>query len=245
MKLKLCVILTAVIAVAVFAAGCATKKHVREAITPVQNQVNVVQKQTEENRQAIGDLDRQVAVADEKATEARKHADAAAAAAQTTQQHADSATSLAQQAQQGVASLGERVEEVQGQFQNLDNYKLMTSETVHFKIDATSLSNEDKAHLDRIVQTAAGQRNYLIEVEGFADRTGTQAYNMELSRRRAEAVVHYLVIQHDVPLRSIRVIGGGSDFPNAVNRTAADRRENRRVDIKIYGLNVSEAVAKK
>src|SRR5690242_19394561 len=46
--------------------GCATKKHVREAIAPVQQQVNQVQKDTATNKTAIGDLDRTVAGVDEK-----------------------------------------------------------------------------------------------------------------------------------------------------------------------------------
>src|SRR5579872_5321972 len=85
--------------------GCATKKHVREAIAPVQQQVNQVQKDTASNKTAIGDLDRSVASADEKATDAGRRAqDAANAAAQanTAAQQAgskaDAANSLAQQA---------------------------------------------------------------------------------------------------------------------------------------------------
>ena len=71
--------------------GCATKKHVREAIAPVQQQVNQVQKDTAANKTAIGDLDRSVASADEKAQDAqRKASDAANAASQ--------ANSAAQQA---------------------------------------------------------------------------------------------------------------------------------------------------
>src|SRR5690348_7156517 len=109
---KVAAILPAVLGLSLIAGGCATKKHVREAIAPVQNQVNDVQKQTQENHQAIGDLDRQVATADEKASDAGKRASAAAdaaanansAAAQARQQ-ADSANALAQQAQQGVTSV--------------------------------------------------------------------------------------------------------------------------------------------
>src|SRR5579871_1239820 len=240
----------AVVAVSLLGAGCATKKHVREAIAPVQNQVNDVQKQTQDNRQAIGDLDRQVATADEKATDAGKRANAAADAAQNAhnaanqaRQQADSATSLAQQAQQGVSSVDQRVErfqsQTQSQFQNLDNYKLAGSQQVYFRTNASSLSKDDQQKLDQVVQDIGGKRNYVIEVEGFADHTGNKAYNMDLSRKRADAVVNYLVVQHDVPLRAIREIGAGADFPNASNRTAADRRENRRVDVKVYTLDLT------
>src|SRR5260370_34295755 len=65
--------LGAFIVLSLVSVGCATKKHVREAIAPVQNQVNqtqsqvsTLQKQTDENKQSIGDLDRQGATAADK-----------------------------------------------------------------------------------------------------------------------------------------------------------------------------------
>jgi flagellar motor protein MotB len=51
--------------------------------------------------------------------------------------------------------------------------------------------------------------------------------------------VHYLSVEHNVPLRAIRELGAGSDFPDANNKTREDRKENRRVDVKIYQLDVS------
>jgi outer membrane protein OmpA-like peptidoglycan-associated protein len=225
--------------------GCATKKHVREAIAPVQNQVNqtqgqvtTLQKQTDEQKQAIGDLDRQVATADEKATDAgRKAAEAAEAAARANSaateaaQRADAANTLAQTAQQNVSR-------VDLKFDNLDNYKLMTTEQVHFGLNKSTLTKDEQAKLDDAVQKIGGMKNYIVEVEGFADRSGDQAYNRELSRKRAEAVVHYLAVDHSIPLRSIRQLGAGSDFPDADNKTREARKENRRVDVKIYTLDL-------
>jgi outer membrane protein OmpA-like peptidoglycan-associated protein len=52
-------------------------------------------------------------------------------------------------------------------------------------------------------------------------------------------VVHYLAVEHNVPLRAIRELGAGSDFPDANNKTRAARKENRRVDVKIYGLDLN------
>jgi OmpA-OmpF porin, OOP family len=226
--------------------GCATKKHVREAIAPVQNQVNQtqsqvnsLQKQTDEQKQSIGDLDRQVATADEKATDAGKKASEAAeaaakanSAAADASQRADSANSLAQQAQQGVAK-------VDTELSNLDNYKLASTEQVYFGFNRSTLTKDEQAKLDDALQKINGMKNYIIEVEGFADRTGDKAYNRELSRKRADAVVHYLAVEHNVPLRSIRMLGVGSEFPEADNKTRAARKENRRVDVKIYTLDLS------
>jgi len=225
--------------------GCATKKHVREAIAPVQNQVNqtqgqvtTLQKQTDEQKQAIGDLDRQVATADEKATDAgRKATEASEAAARANTaateaaQRADVANNLAQAAQQNVTRVDQK-------FDNLDNYKLMTTEQVHFGFNRSTLTKDEQARLDDAVQKIGGMKNYIVEVEGFADRSGDQAYNRELSRKRADAVVHYLAVEHSIPLRAIRQLGAGSDFPDADNKTREARKENRRVDVKIYTLDL-------
>src|ERR1700674_3885144 len=108
------VVVVALTVLSLATVGCATKKHVREAIAPVQNQVNqtqsqvtalegTVKEQGDETMQAIGDLDRQVATADEKATDAgRKAAEAAGAAAQ-----ANSAASAAAQPAQSANTLAQ------------------------------------------------------------------------------------------------------------------------------------------
>ncbi|HEX6894871.1 MAG TPA: OmpA family protein [Bryobacteraceae bacterium] len=230
--------------------GCATKKHVREAIAPVQNQVNQtqshvdsLQKQADEQKQSIGDLDRQVATADEKAVEAgRKAAEAAESAAKANSaaaeaaQRADSANNLAQQAQQNVTRVDQKFDQ---KLDNVTNYKLIATEQVHFGFNRSTLTKDEQAKLDEAVQKLNGMKNYIVEVQGYADRSGDKGYNRELSRRRADNVVHYLAVEHNVPLRVIRELGVGSDFPDADNKTNAARKENRRVDIKIYTLDLN------
>src|SRR5579884_988781 len=219
--------------------GCATKKHVREAIAPVQQQVNQVQKDTAANKAAIGDLDRQVAGVDEKATDAGRRAQEAAnaaaqanSAAQTAQSRADQANSLAQQSMT-------RVDRIDQSLQNLDNYSLVNTSQVFFRPGQSTLTPEAKQALDQAIQNVGSQHNYVVEVEGFTDRTGPKAYNLELARRRADAVVRYLSVEHNIPLRDIRELGVGSEFPNADNHTRAARKENRRVDVKVYALQLN------
>jgi len=223
--------------------GCATKKHVREAIAPVQQQVNQVQKDTASNKTAIGDLDRTVAGVDEKAQdagrrarEAAEAADRANSAAQKADSKADAANSLAQQANTNANQVGQTL---QTTIQNLDNYTLSNTAQVYFKVGQSTLSQEAKDQLDQSVSNAGGMHNYIVEVEGFADKTGSKAYNLELARRRADAVVHYLTVEKNIPLRCVRELGVGSEFPNAENKTRADRKENRRVDVKVYSLNLT------
>lgn len=241
------VLVGALTVVSVLSVGCATKKHVREAIAPVQNQANqtqaqlgTLQKDTNDYKaktdQSIGDLDRQVATADEKATDAgKKAAEAAASAAQAN----TAATAAAQQAQAANTLAQQTGTKLDTTIQNLDNYKLISTAPIYFGFGKSSLSKDEQAKLDDAVQKLQSMKGYVVEVEGFADRTGNIAYNRDLSRKRADAVVHYLAVEHNIPLRSIRELGVGSDFPDANNKTREDRKENRRVDVKIYSLDVT------
>lgn len=231
------VLMGSLIALSLFSGACATKKHVREAIAPVQNQVNEVGKKTDSNTTAIGDLDRNVAKVDEKAMEADRKAGTAGdaankanQAASAAQQSANSATTLAQQ---GLARTGQ----LETTVNNLDNYKLNATEKVYFRTGRSDLNKDEIAKLDQAVQSLASAKNYVIEIEGYTDRTGSKALNLELSRRRAEAVVRYLTVEKNIPLRKIHDVGVGAEFPNAVNKTREDRKENRRVDVKVFVLD--------
>ena len=235
--------LAAVLVAALASGACATKKHVREAIAPVQSQVGDIQKQTAKHTTAIGDLDRNVASADEKATDARKVAGQGLDAANNAQksatlagQRADSANDLAGKAQAGVTELDRTLKT---SLQNLDNYKLVSTKQVFFPVGRSVLTKDALAELDSAVMELGSKRNYVVEVQGFADRTGNKNMNLELSRMRADAVVRYLTVEKTIPLRDIRELGIGSEFPNAVNKTKTDRQNNRRVDVKIYALDVT------
>jgi OOP family OmpA-OmpF porin len=241
------VLVGALTAVSVLSVGCATKKHVREAIAPVQEQANqtqaqlgTLQKDTNDYKaktdQSIGDLDRQVATADEKATDAgKKAAEAAASAAQAN----SAAAAAAQQATAANTLAQQTGTKLDTTIHNLDNYKLISTAPIYFGFGKSNLSKDEQAKLDDAVQKLQSMQGYVVEVEGFADRTGNVAYNRDLSRKRADAVVHYLAVEHNIPLRSIRELGVGSDFPDANNKTREDRKENRRVDVKIYMLDVT------
>jgi outer membrane protein OmpA-like peptidoglycan-associated protein len=157
-------------------------------------------------------------------------------AATEAAQRADAANSAAQQAQQAAAQVGQ-------EFNNLDNYQLSATEQVYFGVGRSALTKDEQAKLDDALSKIHAMKNYIVEVEGFADRTGDKVYNRDLSRRRADAVVHYLAVENDVPLRVIREVGAGADFPDADNKTREARKANRRVDVRIYALDLNGQVA--
>ena len=88
-----------------------------------------------------------------------------------------------------------------------------------------------------------------MEVQGFTDSTGNADKNLELSRKRADAVVQYLAVKHDIPLRRITTpMGYGSEKSVADDKTKEGREKNRRVEVRILankGLVNKEGAADK
>ena len=88
----------------------------------------------------------------------------------------------ADQATQGVTDVNKRVSDI-------DNYDVKDSATVYFRLNSATLSDDGKRDLDDIAKKALAQKGYMIEIAGFADKTGNVAVNQALSERRAHAVI--------------------------------------------------------
>src|SRR5258707_11119665 len=116
----------------------------------------------------------------------------------------------------------------------LDDYVPQDSMAVNFRTGSAVLNAEGKAKLDAIATKALNAKGYVLEVTGFADSTGGTERNRALSQRRADAVIRYLVEQHQIPLRRIVTpYGFGESNPIADNKTRSGRAENRRVEVKV------------
>jgi OmpA-OmpF porin, OOP family len=225
----------------VLSVGCATKKYVRETTAPVQQKVDVLEKKSSGHDTSIAELEKGVSRADERAqgadsragaaareaAKANEQASAASKDANAAQSTADKGVAQAGEAQRSVGTLGTKVE-------NMDNYKLATSESVLFKLNQSELNDEAKAQLDAAVTKLSSMKHYVIEVQGFTDSTGDAFTNLELSRRRAAAVVRYLTLEKKIPLYKVNTIGYGKESPAADNKTRDGRKQNRRVEVRIY-----------
>ena len=86
--------------------------------------------------------------------------------------------------------------------------------------------------LDRIASVLVQYPQTVIRVEGHTDSVGSEAYNMDLSQRRAEAVRN-LLVQRGVAGSRLEVVAFGESLPVATNETEAGRQRNRRVELKI------------
>ncbi|KTR84586.1 outer membrane protein OmpA-like peptidoglycan-associated protein [Novosphingobium fluoreni] len=103
---------------------------------------------------------------------------------------------------------------------------------VTFAVDSTEISPSFQASLDRVAQSMVQYPDSLIDVYGHTDSTGSAQYNMDLSKRRADAVARYL-IGRGVSSARIQTQGMGKNYPVADNATAEGRAKNRRVEVKI------------
>lgn len=223
------------------ATGCATKKHVRGVVAPVEARVSTVEQKTADNTSALGELENGVSQADEKASDAEKKAVAAGQDAARAQQAATQAGTQAQQAgtqAQNAQQLAERTgTRLSSVVENMDNYKLVANESVLFNLNQSTLTDEARQTLDSAVTNLKTARNYIIEVQGFTDTTGSRATNLALSQRRADSVVRYLTVEHSIPLRKIHVLGVGAASPIAENKTREGRKQNRRVELKVFAVD--------
>ena len=103
---------------------------------------------------------------------------------------------------------------------------------VTFAVDSTTISPAMRQTLDGVAQSMINYPNSLIDVMGHTDSTGSDAYNLDLSRRRADSVANYLVSRGVAGARVER-IGYGEQYPIADNTTESGRQQNRRVEIRI------------
>jgi OOP family OmpA-OmpF porin len=229
---------TCILTGALLAGGCATKKYVRNTTAPIQAKVDQVGDQTTRNGQQIEETRNQVKSVDEKAqngiSAAQERASAADQHAGVADQHAGEAMNRANQANQ----LGERntqaLNSLKTAVSSLDDFKLQTTVAVPFQFNKYTLSDDAKQDLDKLAGDVKADKRYYIAVEGFTDKTGSKAYNSALSRRRADAVVEYLVAKHDVPIYRIHMVGLGDEKPVDEAKNRAARAKNRRVEVKVF-----------
>lgn len=108
---------------------------------------------------------------------------------------------------------------------------VLSDESVKFPTDASALSPEAEQRLNALVQRLrAENRNVYLEIQGYTDSTGDEAYNDRLGLERAEAVRRHLNRQ-GVALNRMSTISYGQNEPVAPNDTREGRAQNRRVAI--------------
>jgi OmpA-OmpF porin, OOP family len=112
--------------------------------------------------------------------------------------------------------------------------KVTFAADVHFDFDKATLKPAGKAKLDDLAAKVGGMNLEVVIAIGHADEIGSDAYNMKLSVRRAEAVKKYLVSK-SIEANRVYTEGKGKRQPVASNKTKEGRAKNRRVEIEVIG----------
>ena len=228
----------AVITLGIIAAsGCATRKYVRQQTQALQPGIQEANNAARENAERIDAVDKRAQQgitaatgaaekAADKATAAQMDAALAQVAAKTAERKADAAGEAIQNADNKIGKLETRIA-------SINDYTVSEMQTVTFKLNSAALSDEAKSVLDSIAGGLSGERTgYMLELQGFTDNTGSEQYNIDLSKRRTESVERYLVSK-EIPQFRISVVGLGEENPVADNKTKAGRNQNRRVEVKL------------
>ena len=176
----------------------ARKKYVQRQIQPVQDQVNELDQLTKANAKMIQDVDARaqqgIQLASAKAGEADAHA-------MDAQQRAQNANQTAQQA-------SDQLQTVQKVVNNIDQYHAESEVEIRFRSGQTALSKRAKDALDEMAEPLKQQKGYVIQVQGFARGRGQEA--IATSQQLADSVVRYLVLNHEIPVYRIYVVGMGN-----------------------------------
>jgi outer membrane protein OmpA-like peptidoglycan-associated protein len=102
---------------------------------------------------------------------------------------------------------------------------------IYFDTDAASLKPESKSALEEIAKLMQARPQLALLVVGHTDSVGDLKYNVDLSERRARAVVQALTGQHGVAATRLSAAGVGMYSPVASNKSEAGRARNRRVEL--------------
>jgi outer membrane protein OmpA-like peptidoglycan-associated protein len=229
--------------------GCvATHKYVAKTISPVESRVSATEaKNTDQDKQLADhakDLDglttdlsrtkERVTDADAKAVAAGQSAQRAGERADNAQKAADGAERSAEGAQRAADRGLQRSDVIEKNMVAMNKFDMAKSVTILFTVNQAKLNDDAKADLDEIAKMTDGRDRYIIEVQGFTDKTGSPLTNEQLSQARAAAVARYLANEHKIPVRSITTLGSGYALPVADDKTREGRKQNRRVEVRLF-----------
>jgi outer membrane protein OmpA-like peptidoglycan-associated protein len=105
-------------------------------------------------------------------------------------------------------------------------------EGIFFDVDQATIKKTAAPKLDAAIETLKKHPSMRIEISGHTDSKGNDAYNVDLSQRRAEAVKQYMV-ERGIDASRIQTRGAGENEPIASNSTRAGRAQNRRIEFKL------------
>ena len=124
-----------------------------------------------------------------------------------------------------------------------EGIKITFSSGIMFDVERAGLKDQYTGELSELSTILNKYEDTNILLEGHTDSTGSEEYNLDLSKKRAQSVANYLATQKVNPTR-FTIMGYGESQPIASNETAEGRAQNRRVEVAIFANDKLKKVAK-
>src|ERR1700733_1599295 len=209
----------------------ARKKYGARQTQPIRDRINELDELTAANSKEIKDTD----------ARAQQGIQLASAKANEADQHAVDAGNKAQAAQQTAQQANTRITTVEQVVTNIDQYQPATQTEIRFRPGQTVLSENAKSALDEMANPLKGQHGYVVEVQGFSSGHGQVA--IATSQKMAESVVRYLVLNHDIPVYRIYLVGMGN-APAPTTAAEGEAKPKRitggRVEVSLLKNNLEQ-----
>jgi outer membrane protein OmpA-like peptidoglycan-associated protein len=209
----------------------ARKKYVQRQTGPIRDRLNELDELTAANSKMVKDVD----------ARAQQGIQLASAKASEADQHAIDAGNKAQAAQLTATQANTRLSSVEQVVSNIDQYKATNQTEIRFRPGQSVLSTNAKAALDELATPLKDQHGYIIEVQGFSSGRGQTA--IAVSQKMADSVVRYLVLNHDIPVYRIYVVGMGNAPVNTDEAKTAKRTSGGRVEISLLKNDLEQLSA--
>ena len=199
----------------------ARKNYVKRQTEPIRDRVNELDDLTAANSKSIKDTDSRAQAGIKLASDKADAAD----------QHAIDAGNKATAAQQSAQQVTTRVQNVETVVSNIDQYKASNQTEIRFRPGQTVLSKNAKDAIDQMATTVKGQHGYIFEVQGFSAGKGQAA--ITTSQKMAESVVRYPVLNHEIPVYRIYLVGMGNAPAPTDEASKTKRVTGGRVEISL------------
>jgi outer membrane protein OmpA-like peptidoglycan-associated protein len=116
---------------------------------------------------------------------------------------------------------------------NVKRELVLTMPELAFDSNSFEINDESRPSLERVVEALGANPLARAVIEGHTDDRGDAGYNRELSRKRANAVMTYLVDEFSIQPSRLSAIGYGEERPITDNDTETNQQKNRRVEIVV------------
>jgi len=113
--------------------------------------------------------------------------------------------------------------------------EILSRASIEFDSNTTTMTPRSRTTLDQLITQLRPTPRTAIEISGHTDKYGEPDYNLQLSRRRAEAVRHYF-ISHGLT-NQFTAIGYGASRPLSAAQTRTGLQHNRRIELRVKGVS--------